>query len=123
MASSSEQRMLTFKAGAATLQEFRAVKFGSSDKHVVKSSAATDKHVGISQNAGVSADDPIEVALPGGGGKAKLGGTVTRGDALTSDANGKLITTTTAGDQVVAKAMASGVLDDVIGVEVVDYKY
>lgn len=117
MASSSAPRVLTFKA-TSVFQAFRVVKFGADDQHVDKSSAAGDKNIGISQNAPAAIDDPVEVAINGGGAKAQCGGNITRGDLLTSDANGKLVATTTGDDNIVAQAMASGVLDDIIGVEV-----
>ena len=122
MASSSQPRVLSFLASAA-VEAFRVVKFGADDKHVTKSSAATDKHCGIAQCASTAAEDTLEVAIQGGGAKAVLGGNVTRGDYLTSDGNGKLITTVTADDNVIAQAMGSGVLNDVIGVEVVNFNY
>lgn len=117
MASSSEPRIYTFLADAA-LAAYKAVKAGSDDEHVAVCSAATDKIVGIVQSVSTAAEDSIEVAMPGGGAKALLGGTVAVGDLLTSDANGALIATTTANNRVIAVAMAAGVSGDVIGVEV-----
>ena len=122
MASSSAPKVLTFKASAA-IEAYRAVKFGADDQHVTKSSAATDKNFGIAQNACTAAEDACEVAINGGGAKASLGGTVARGDYLTSDANGQLVATTTEGDNVIAQAMESGVLNDVIGVEVTSFNH
>jgi hypothetical protein len=49
----------------------------------------------------------------------KIGGTVTAGDYLTSDANGLGITTTTTGNWVIAQALASGVANDLITVKLV----
>ena len=46
--------------------------------------------------------------------KVKLGGAVAAGDALTSDANGKAIATTTTGNRIIGFAEIPGVLDDVI---------
>lgn len=47
----------------------------------------------------------------------QLGGTVTMGDYLTSDGNGKGVTTTTTGQYIGGRAMESGVTDDLIRVE------
>lgn len=49
----------------------------------------------------------------------ELGGTVTAGDSLKSDANGKGLTTTTANDWIGAIAMESGVSGDLVRVQVV----
>ena len=117
MASHPGQNMYTFKATAA-FGEFLAVKVGADNQHVSVASAATDKQIGISQNISAVAEDPVEVALAGGGAKAKLGGTVAAGDFLTSDAAGKLVVTTTNADHYVAQALEAGVLNDVIAVMV-----
>lgn len=45
--------------------------------------------------------------------EVEYGGNVTRGDLLTSDANGKAIATTTAGNRIIGIAMASGVSGDI----------
>ncbi len=121
--SHSNPRIVTLKATAAIALAYLAVKPGADNEHAQVAAAATDKIIGISQNAPTTADDPLEIALPGGGGRAKLGGSVSFGDYLTSDADGKLIATTTANDRVIAKAMSDGVLNDVIGVEVLSFNY
>jgi hypothetical protein len=50
--------------------------------------------------------------------RLQIGGTVTTGDMLTSDANGRGITTTTSGNYTIAQAMESGVNLDYILVRV-----
>lgn len=118
MASSSEQKVLTFKAAAA-IALGKVVKAGADREHVAVCSAATDKSVGILQNAPDAAEAASEVALPGGGGKALLGGTVSFGDLLAPDSAGALVATTTPGDRYIAVAMEDGVVNQIIGVEVV----
>lgn len=51
--------------------------------------------------------------------RLELGGTVTQGDSLKSDANGKGVTTTSTGDWIGAIAMDAGVSGDVIRVQVI----
>ena len=118
MASSSEPRIGAFLVGAA-IAKGKFVKAGSSRKYVAVCSAATDKIVGITQNATTAAEDTAEVALPGGGAKVLLGGTVSFGDLLTSDGSGQAIATTTAANRYGAVAMEDGVSGDIIGCEVV----
>jgi len=118
MASSSAPRILSFKA-AAGMAQFVAVKGGADSEHVAICAAATDKSVGIIQSLPTAAGDICEVAIQGDGGKALLGGTAAVGDLLAPTTDGSLIVTTTPGDRYIAMAMQSGVIGDVIGVEVV----
>ena len=108
---------LTFKAGGAIAQGC-VVKPGADNKHVVISASNTSLNLGIAQNAAVGAEDKVEVALPGGGGKGLAGGTVHFGDLLTSDASGNLIATTSASDRVVAMAMEDAVAGDLFSLQV-----
>jgi hypothetical protein len=122
MASYSEPRISSFKQDGV-VSAYLAVKPGTDAEHVAVASAATDKIIGIQQCASTAAEDIVEVAMPGGGGKAKLGGTVSFGDYLTADSDGKLIATTTANNKVCAQAMSDGVANDVIPVEVLSFNY
>lgn len=118
MASSSQPRILTFKAAAA-MSAFKCVKKGADDQHTAVASAGTDKVIGIAQSAPTAAEDLVEVAINGGGAKARLGsGGAVMGDKLVSDSNGNLIVSTSANDRIVAIAMADGVENDIVGVEV-----
>jgi hypothetical protein len=116
MASTSEPRIYTFKA-AGVIAKGQAVKAGADREHVALAAAATDKLVGLAQGDTAAAEEFLEVALPGGGAKGKLGGTVAFGDLLTSDGSGNLVATTTANDRVIGVAMEAGVSGDIIAVE------
>lgn len=118
MSSYAQPNVLTFKADGVIIKG-AAVKAGSDKAHVAIAAAATDKIVGIALNATTAAEDLVEIALPGGGSKAKAGGTVSFGDLLTADADGKLVATTTANNRVVAIAMEDAVVDDLFSVHVV----
>lgn len=118
MASHSPSNALTFKCGAA-ISKGMCVKPGSDTLHVIKSAAATSKNLGIALNTTTTAEDKVEIALPGGGAKALLGGSVSFGDLLTADSAGKLVATTTPGDRYVCMAMDDGSAEDLCAVHVV----
>lgn len=117
MSSNSYPRIATFKAGGA-IKKGMGVKIGADEQHVVKGTAGTDKLIGIAQNDADNAEDPIEVALPGGGAKGLAGGAIAAGDLLTTDSTGALIATTTANNRVVAVAQQDAVLNDLFATEV-----
>jgi hypothetical protein len=110
--------MLTFKA-SGVIPAGSVVKPGADRQHAAIASAATDKSFGISQNASAAAEDKIEVALPGGGGKGLAGGSISFGDLLASDSNGALVATTTGNNRVVAIAMEDASSGDLFSVHVV----
>lgn len=122
MSSYSEVKVLAFKADGAISQGM-AVKAGSDNKHVAKATAATQKIIGLAWSSPEAAEDTMEVALPGGGGKGLCGDTVSFGDLLTADSAGKLVATTTGNDRVIAVAMEDGVVGDLISVEVIAGNY
>jgi hypothetical protein len=109
---------LSFLATAA-IAKGKAVKIGADNKHASVASAATDKQFGIAMCDVTTAEDVVEVAMPGGGAKGLAGGTISAGDLLTSDGNGKLVATTTAGNRYIAMAMEDAVENDLFSVEVV----
>lgn len=120
MASSLAPKIQMFKTDTAVLHQYRAVKAGSDKEHVAEATANTEKLVGISQSADtVAVEDLVEVAVPGGGGKACCGGSVSFGDLLTATTAGKLIATTSNADHSIAVAMSDGVSSDVIPVVVI----
>ena len=117
MSSYAQPNVLTFKAGAA-IPNGSVVKPGADNAHVLKSVLATSKNFGIAQNAASAAEDKVEVALPGGGGRALAGGSISFGDLLTADTNGALVATTTANDRVIAIAMEDASSGDLFSVHV-----
>jgi len=117
MASSSAPKILTFKADAA-IAKGKAVKIGTDKEHVAVGAANTDHVIGIAQNAVTTAEDLVEVALNGGGGKGLLGETVGAGRLLVSHTDGSLVMANASGDQIVAKSLESGVSGDLVAIEV-----
>jgi len=97
------------------------VKPGAADNRALPAAASTDKIFGITGPVvSAASGDPVDV-IHDGIADLKLGGTVTRGDLLTSDASGQGITAApTAGNNARfgAVALVSGVSGDIIPVKV-----
>lgn len=110
----------TFLAGAAITKR-RIVKLGADDKHVIQGAAATDSLIGVADSLGAAAaEDPIDVILQGIA-DVELGGTVTRGGLLSSDANGKAVAAAPGAgtnNRIIGFALASGVSGDIIAVQI-----
>ena len=104
----------TFTA-EATVAPYRIVKHGSADTNAVPASAVTDSMIGVSGQVQGDITKRVDVTMSDIA-EVELGGTVTRGDWLTSDANGKAVTAAPAAgtnNNVIGRAMASGVLGDI----------
>lgn len=114
MAGRTDGLIKSFRAGAA-IGPRTYVKFGATDQDVVPAAAAGDKIIGVSLELPADVGEPIDIAL-GGIPEVKFGGNVTRGDILTSDANGAAVTAAP-GAGVVNRtggvAMCSGVAGDI----------
>ena len=102
------------KCTAAIATQYLISKFGADDDTMSQSAAANDGLCGIFQHTTSAAGEAIRVMLSGIS-KLKLGGTVTRGGPVTSDANGKGVAAAL-GDSVIGFALASGVSGDIIPV-------
>lgn len=90
------------------------VKFGAADGAVVPAAAATDLIIGVSTEIDTAIGERCDVLLVGNIGEVIAGGTIARGDMLTSNASGAAITTVTAGNRYVGIAEVSGVAGDII---------
>jgi len=125
MGSFTQPRIKSFNQGTSCVgNQFKFVKFGASDEVVVPCSAADEKTIGVQMNAPGGIDEQIEVALPGGGAKLIASAGITRGAYLAATAAG-LAKTSAPGaglhSHVGAIAHESGVLNDVIEVDVVAF--
>lgn len=101
-----------------TINPFRIVKVGAADYGVLQAAAATDKSIGITTEVDAAAGERCDVVHDGIA-DLKLGGTVARGDLLTSDANGQGVSAApSAGtnNRVIGVALVSGVVGDVVPV-------
>lgn len=107
----------TFKStNDLSAKQFFIVKLDTgNDNQIVLSAAATDKHVGILLNT-PKAGDTADVYLRNAAGTSKVvaGGTIAINDALTSDANGKAVATTTAADQVIGYSLHAAASGDIV---------
>ena len=104
----------TFVAGAA-LNPNQLVKYGVDDNTVIPAAAATDSIIGSTGAIGADLGDRVDVTLIGVE-EVSYGGNVTRGDLVTSDANGAVVTAApVAGTnaRIAGIAMVSGVLGDI----------
>ncbi len=111
----SNELLIKTKLAGAAINPYRFVKFGADDDHIVQAAAASDLIIGISDELGAgAAEQPCDYGMIGIG-DLELGGQVTRGQRLTSDANGKGVAAS-AGDNVGAIAWMSGVSGDIIPV-------
>jgi hypothetical protein len=122
--------MIFSKKAGGNISPCRFVKQSTTADNTVLQAGAGETVYGISQ-AGVrrtpysSLDDgyaaiageDLEVFGVGEVCNLELGGTVTRGDRVKSDANGKGVTSATNGDEYGAIALVSGVSGDLIQVE------
>lgn len=103
----------------AAVAAFTIAKFGADDDTLSSATASTEVLVGVFQHATTAAGQEVRVMLDGIS-RVKLGGTVTRGGLLTSDASGQAVAIgAVAGTNygVIGLAMASGVSGDIIPVK------
>lgn len=118
MSAISQPRIQTFVAAAA-MTKGQAVKFGADEKHVALASASTDAVIGTVYSDSVISGDPVEVAIPGGGGKGLCHGTIAAGKFVCAYTDGSLQQVTASGDRHCGIAMAAGVAGDIIPLEIV----
>lgn len=92
----------------------RIVKYGAADGAVVQATASTEAFAGVCDPVGAAAGSVADVHQLGEA-EVEYGGNVTRGDRLTSDANGKAITAAPAAGatcEIIGRAQVSGVAGD-----------
>jgi len=107
----------TYNAEGA-IPPFTIVKPGANDFGVLQAAAATDKLIGVTTELSANANEPVDV-IHEGVANIKAGGNVTRGDLVTSDANGNAVTAAPAAgtnNRIIGIARMSGVAGDVIEV-------
>lgn len=110
----SELLIKSFVPGAA-VAGYRIVKHDTTDTAVIQADSAADLSIGVSSHVGAAAgDDTVDVVMAGIT-EVELGGSVTRGQPLTSDANGKAVTAA-ATNATIGRALSSGVSGDIVPV-------
>jgi hypothetical protein len=106
-------------SGVGAIAPRSLVKFGSADGVVVQASSELDNIIGIADSLGLQSNGRVDVLLFDEIGEVKLGGSVTRGDHITSNASGfgvKLTDVMLAAGPAnsIATALESGVNGDII---------
>ena len=86
----SNELLLKSYVAAGTIAKHRIVSFGASDGTVVASSAATSLHIGVNAELDVVTGERVDVVRSGLP-LVEYGGAVTRGQPLTSDAQGRAV--------------------------------
>lgn len=109
---SNKQRFENYLADAAVGANL-IVKYGAADGSCALATAATDALLGVSDGLAKLTGEMVDVHI-GEIGEVRLGGTVTRGAALTANGSSKAISTTTVGNRIIGFAEQSGVLDDIV---------
>lgn len=98
------------------INPYRIVKHNNSDNDVVQASAETDYLLGVADEVGASSNTRADIIMSGIA-QVEYGGTVTRGEELTSDANGKAISLNAlpkgANYRSIGRALVSGVSGDI----------
>lgn len=118
MAIFQQGNVLSRKSGAALtldLDQYTIVKTDASG-FIVKAAAATDALLGTLMTIGKASGDTVSVGVRNASGtlKVRLGGTVAKDAYITSNASGLGIATTTAGNEILGRAMEAGVSGQVI---------
>lgn len=99
----------------AAVPAFTIVKYGTADGQVLPGAAVSDKLIGISTDIAAAINERCDY-IAAGVADVLYGGTVTRGDQLTSDASGRAVTAAPAAgtnNRIIGVAMVSGVVGDV----------
>lgn len=99
----------------AAIAKRRIVKFGADADHALQGAAVTDLLIGVSTEIDAALGERVDVVLDGIA-EVEFGGNVTRGNKLTSDADGKAVVAAPAAgvnNQIIGIAMVDGVLGDI----------
>jgi len=103
-----------FKAEAA-ITAFTLVKHGTVDGNALIAAAVGDKIIGVSTDIAAAINERVDVILEGIA-DVLYGGTVARGDLLTTDGTGRAVTAAPAAgvnNSVIGRALIAGVVGDI----------
>lgn len=106
------------KCTAAIATAYLIAKFGADDDTLSQATASTEELVGVFQHTTSAAGEEVRVVLEGIS-RVVLGGTVTRGNLITSDAGGKGVAAAPGAGvnaYVIGQTLASGVNGDIVPV-------
>jgi len=105
-------------SAGGTINEATIVKFGADDENVVAATAVSETLVGVAQHAAASGER-VRV-MTSGISRLKIGGTVTRGDYVTTNGSAQGVAAAPAGgtnNGIIGIALQSGVNGDIIRVQ------
>jgi len=105
--------LIKSRIATATVRAYRFVVEGATDGTCVEATGATTTLIGISAEVDTPVGDRVSVQQGGNVAEILYGGTIARGDYLTSDAQGRAIATTTTGNRYGGIAEVSGVVGDI----------
>ena len=125
MAKFQEGRALTLVAGAdfTSKQYYIAALDTSNEGEAVLANAQTLPIIGVIENY-PEADDTARILMPQDGTlKVKCAGAISIGAYVTADSSGLAIATTSAGDQVIGRALEVGAANRVIEIAAMFFRY
>lgn len=99
----------------AVIAARRIVKHGSADDKIIQGTSATDKLLGVTTEVAAAINEHTDV-IKSGMADVEYGGTVSRGDPLTSDATGRAVVAAPAAganNRLIGFAEVSGVVGDI----------
>lgn len=106
----TEMFIKSFKADA-DIARHRIVRHGAADNSVAAANGLSAAMFGVADSLGGKAGKVMDVVCAGFA-TVEYGGTVSRGDPLTSDATGRAVTATQADSRIVGFATKAGVVGD-----------
>ena len=104
----------TFHA-PASVEGYRIVTLAVGVNTVETANAVTDPLIGVTTSIGSMDNGRCDVIV-GGISEIKIGGSVTRGDVLTTDASGRAVTSGAGTDRIIGLALQDAVLDDIASI-------
>jgi hypothetical protein len=105
--------LIKSRTAATVIRAMRLVTEGAAAGIGAEAAGATANIIGISSELDTAVGERCSVLMAGNIAPVVYGGTVAQGDTLTSDAQGRAITTTTTGNRYVGTAEVAGVVGDI----------
>lgn len=113
----SNPQLIKAYTAESAISKHTIVKFGGTDGSVLQATGGNDNTIGVSCELDVNAGGIIDVVRSGIA-EVVYGGSVSRGDKLTSDASGRAVTAAPAAGvnmEIIGIAEVSGILGDIVG--------
>lgn len=97
---------------ATAIAAFRIAAHAATDGEVALATAASAPLMGVNDSVAPEAGERVDI-VKSGLADIEYGGTVAKGDPLTSDAQGRAVAASTAGTRIIGFAEVAGVLGDI----------